>query len=65
MAKKYRKIEASNDTYRQSFYPRTIKQWNKLPSDISAASTLEGFKTMLDRLPAGHAKPTTYTILIF
>ena len=51
---KFREIAASKEAYRQSFYPRTVRQWNKLPPDITAASSVEGFKAMLDRLPAGH-----------
>ena len=31
--------------YKYSFYLRTIRQWNRLPSDITAAPSLEGFKT--------------------
>ena len=53
-ANKFREIPASKDAYRQSFYPRTIRQWNKLPPDITSTSSLEGFKAKLDRLPAGH-----------
>ena len=35
-ANKFREIAASKDAYRQSFYPRTIRQWNKLPPDITS-----------------------------
>ena len=58
-ANKFREIAASKDAYRQSFYPRTIRQGNKLPPDITSATSLEGFKAKLDRLPAG---PVAYSI---
>ena len=51
---KFQEIAESQEAYRQSFYPRTVRQWNKLPPDITAASSIEGFKAMLDRLTAGH-----------
>ena len=55
---KFREIAASRDGYKYSFYPRTIRQWNKLPSETTAAPSLEGFKAGLDRLPAGHVALT-------
>ncbi|KAK3096436.1 hypothetical protein FSP39_000095 [Pinctada imbricata] len=50
----FREIATSEDAYKYSFYPRTIRQWNKLPTDITAIPSLEGFKATLDRLPADH-----------
>jgi hypothetical protein len=41
-------IERSNTTYRQmSFFPRTIRDWNKLPDDIVSASSYEHFQDLL------------------
>ncbi|KAK3107483.1 hypothetical protein FSP39_015480 [Pinctada imbricata] len=37
--------------YRFSFFPRTIRDWNKLPSAVSSASSLEGYRTALGDLP--------------
>ena len=51
---KIREIAASRDGYKYSVYPRTTRQWNRLPSDTTAAPSMEGFKVGLDRLPAGH-----------
>ena len=31
--------------YSQSFYPRSIRDWNRLPAAITDIATLEAFKT--------------------
>ena len=33
--------------YKQSFFPRTIQDWNKLPSSTTDISDIEAFKTAL------------------
>ena len=33
--------------YKMSFFPRTIQEWNKLPSTITAIQRIEAFKTAL------------------
>ena len=43
----YRLIQTNKDTYKYSFYPRTISQWNLLPPNITSADTLEGFKSLI------------------
>ena len=41
-------IPYSATTYRQlSFFPRTIKEWNSLPPDITSAGSVECFKAQL------------------
>ena len=41
-------IEHSNkDAHRFSFYPRTIREWNKLPWDVVNASSLPDYKAKL------------------
>ena len=40
----YRQIRADRDYTRFSFFPRTIKQWNLLPSQTCSAASLETFK---------------------
>ena len=37
------------DVYFNSFFPRTIRNWNELPRDITETSTLEEFRTSLPR----------------
>ena len=36
-----------NDTYGQSFFPKTIRDWNQLPTNITSADTIEGFRAAL------------------
>ena len=43
----YKYIQTSKDIYRYSFYPRTILQWNQLPTSIATADTVENFKGLL------------------
>ena len=41
-------IEHSNkDAHRFSFYPRTIREWNKLPWNVVNASSLSDYKAKL------------------
>ena len=47
---KFYHYQSSNDTYRYSFFPRIIPEWNKLPfSDITTQS-LTDFKHQLSNL---------------
>lgn len=36
-----------NNSYGQSFFPRTIRDWNQLPTQTTSASTVEGFRAAL------------------
>ena len=45
--------EASTDYIRQSFFPRTVREWNSLPATVVDAPSLESFKA---RLVKGNAK---------
>ena len=40
----------TTDSYRLSFFPRTIDTWNNLPPDIATRGTLQSFKIALDQL---------------
>ena len=37
--------------HRNSFFPRTINQWNSLPADVALAPSLDTFKRRLGQLP--------------
>ena len=37
------------DTYKDSFFPRTIEDWNKLPETSVTSNTIEQFKSSLSR----------------
>ena len=39
--------KTSNEIYRNSFFQRTVKDWNSLPSAVISAVTIEGFKANL------------------
>ena len=43
----YKHIQTSKGAYKYSFYPRTIIQWNQLPSSIVTVETVESFKGLL------------------
>ena len=40
----YRLYTTNTSTYANSFFPRTIKDWNSLPIDIKAVESLDQFK---------------------
>ncbi|CAN7985845.1 unnamed protein product, partial [Ixodes pacificus] len=35
--------KSNNDTYKYSFFPRTISEWNNLPEEIALSDTLASF----------------------
>ena len=46
----YRQLKADKDYTRFSFFPRTVIQWNQLPSQICLAESLDSFKTQVARI---------------
>lgn len=46
---KFRTIRASTEVYRNSYFPRTIPQWNNLPSQTVTSSTIDSFKNNLTK----------------
>ena len=51
---KFYQERTTSEVYRNSFFPRTVIDWNKLPHKVTAAESLEAFRGSL------HARPTTY-----
>ena len=45
---KYSTIRANTEPYRQSFFPRTIPEWNILPPSIAEAPSIDTFKARLN-----------------
>ena len=43
----FQHIRCNKDTYKFSFYPQTVIQWNLLPSTVTSANTLVAFKEQL------------------
>ena len=44
---KYFVEHTSNDVFKYSYFPRTVREWNSLPSDIVTAKSLDIFKNKL------------------
>ena len=42
---RFLQVRASTQTYQNSFFPRTVRDWNDLPPDILEAPTAALFKT--------------------
>ena len=43
----YKHIQANTQAYKNSFYVRTIKDWNSLPEDAVKAPSVHAFKQSL------------------
>ena len=43
----FHQIRTTNNTYQQSFFPRTIVLWNQLPQTAVSQTTLEAFQNQL------------------
>ena len=37
----------AHEVYHNSFFPRTIREWNRLPNSVTSASTVDGFRACL------------------
>ena len=46
---KFFNINATKDVYFYSFFPRTLRVWNKLPKDVVDSNSLEIFKTKISK----------------
>uniref|UniRef100_A0A8W8M7U3 Uncharacterized protein n=1 Tax=Magallana gigas TaxID=29159 RepID=A0A8W8M7U3_MAGGI len=46
-----RQQQASKEVYRNSFFPRSVRDWNHLPETVLAAPTIEEFRTRLSSIP--------------
>ena len=45
---KYFVEHTSNDVFKYSYFPRTVREWNSLPSDVVTAKSLDIFKNKLN-----------------
>ena len=43
----YQLITGKTDIFRNSFFPRTIREWNRLPEITKSAATLPAFQKAL------------------
>ena len=46
-AMKFRPMKVLTNVYKYSYFPRTISDWNRLPSSVIDSNTIEGFETAL------------------
>ena len=44
IAPKFVQISTVRDSYKYSFYPRTIVEWNSIPPEIRKAKSVNSFK---------------------
>ena len=44
----YRRYQAYSDALKNSFFSRTIPQWNSLPSSVVSVQTTEEFKSLIN-----------------
>jgi hypothetical protein len=51
-SRRFRQISTRTDTYKFSFFPRTIPAWNSLPAAVAEAPCLVSFKRELSLLPS-------------
>jgi hypothetical protein len=65
---KYRQPTTNKEVYRNSFFPRSIRDWNHLPETISSALSLEKFRARLASVPWTQMeswwRPTTYVNIV-
>ncbi|KAH3842937.1 hypothetical protein DPMN_116443 [Dreissena polymorpha] len=54
--RRLKQATAQSTVYNNSFYPRTISQWNQLPILVTDSTCLEGFKTALVQLRASPSR---------
>jgi hypothetical protein len=41
----------SSEAFGNSFFPKTIRDWNQLPANTTSANTVEGFRSALKARP--------------
>ena len=56
-SQRLRQLQATKDVYKYSFYPRTISDWNRLPTTVTDVQTLQEFREGLSSLPPQLLRP--------
>ena len=46
----FQNLYGNTDTYKNSYFPRTIQKWNKLPPDITQIENTDAFKKMVTKM---------------
>ena len=52
--KKFITLRASKDAYKYSYFPRTIREWNRLPPHIINSPTLNTFINNINKFDLTH-----------
>ena len=55
---KLRQTRARKEAYHHSFFPRSIRDWNRLPEGVTNTDSLEDFRGRLDAIPWSQLQPT-------
>ena len=53
---KYRTLRTNTEVFRHSFFPRTVPDWNFLPTNIVEAPSIDAFKARLASTAAPHSR---------
>ena len=61
---KFFNINATKDVYFYSFFPRTLRVWNKLPKDVVHSNSLEIFNTKISKYFMGNSKPVDIIFIV-
>ena len=56
-SQRLRQLNANTDVYKYAFYPRTICDWNQLPTTVTEVQTLQEFREGLSCLPSRLLRP--------
>ncbi len=58
----YQTYYANTDSYKHSYFPRTIRDWNRLPQSILNSNTIDSFTKQIHmHLSPQHPNTNTYT----
>ncbi len=58
----YQTYYANTDSYKHSYFPRTIRDWNRLPQSILNSNTIDSFTKQLHiHLSSQHPSTNTHT----
>ena len=56
-SQRLRQLNATKDVYKYSFYPRTICDWNQLPTTVIDVQILQEFRKCISSLPFKLLRP--------
>ncbi len=57
----YQTYYANTDSYKHSYFPRTIRDWHRLPQSILTSNTIDSFTKQIHILSPQHPNTNTHT----